>query len=59
VASYAEPCHLGGGGGGGGGGGVVGGVTPPKKVKKGAQLAGRGPWHAVIAKFFKNEGFLR
>ena len=35
------------------GGGGVGGVT------RGAQLAGRGPWHAGIAKFLKNEGFHR
>ena len=41
------------------GGGGGGGVTQPKKVKKGAQFAGRGPWQAGIAKFVKNEGFLR
>ena len=33
-------------------------TPPPPKVKKGAQLAGRGLWHAGIANFFKNEGFL-
>jgi hypothetical protein len=33
-------------------------VPPPqKKVKKGAQLAGRGPWHAGIPNCFKNEDF--
>jgi hypothetical protein len=26
-------------------------------VNRGAQLAGRGPWHAGIAKCFKNEDF--
>jgi hypothetical protein len=40
-----------GGGGGGGGGGCGGCNTPQKKEKRGAQLAGRGPWHAGIAKF--------
>ena len=40
-------------------GGGGGGCNTPKKVKKGAQLAGRGPWHAGIAKFVKNEGFVR
>jgi hypothetical protein len=42
-------CVVGGGGGGG----------PPKKFKKGAQLVGRGPWHAGIAKFVKNEAYVR
>jgi hypothetical protein len=32
----------------------VGGCnTPKKKLKRGAQLAGRGPWHAGIANFLK------
>ena len=34
-----------------------GGVIPPKKAKRGAQLAGRGPWHAGIANFLKRKDF--